>query len=173
MDLEEKLKQSSDLYKTLKEIEEFCKRIWHAPLILWFTSHDVSHSKEIIRLLGQILSPIENTPAFLDEHELFILLASAYLHDIGMQYLKVENISVDKLTSGEYEIIRKRHAEESYNIILKRVQESLRRDDFHFLKLKKNIYQLLHGFPKVMRPNFLKRHCNIFEKTLLHLLIDL
>ena len=131
MDLEEKLKQSPDLYRTLKEIEEFCKRIWRAPLLSWFTSHDVSHSKEIIHLLGQILLPIENTAASLTEHELFILLASAYLHDIGMQYLKVEDISVDKLNSDEYEIIRKRHAEESYNIILKNVQESLHMDDFH------------------------------------------
>ncbi len=93
MDLEEKLKQSSDLSKTLKDIEEFCKRIWRVPLISWFTSHDVSHSKEIIHLLGQILSPIENTSASLTEHELFILLASAYLHDIsqiGMPHVPVE-----------------------------------------------------------------------------------
>jgi len=136
MDLEEKLKQSSDLYKSLKEIEEFCNKTWRAPLLPWFTNHDVLHSKEIIHLLGQILSPIENTPASLTEHELFILLASAYLHDIGMQYLKVENISVDKLNSDEYEIIRKRHAEESYNIILKSVQKSLDRDDFHLPEIE-------------------------------------
>ena len=138
MDLEEKLKQSPDLSKTLKEIETFCIDTWRAPLLPWFTSHDVSHSKEIIHLLGQILSPIEDTPACLNEHELFILLASAYLHDIGMQYLKVKDISIDKLTSDEYEIIRKRHAEESYNIILKIVQKSLDRDDFHPPKIKED-----------------------------------
>src|SRR5574342_905552 len=97
MDLEEKLKRSPVLDKTLREIETFCIDTWRAPLLHWFTSHDVSHSKEIMHLLGQILSPLENTPASLNEHELFILLASAYLHDIGMQYLKVEDIWIDRL----------------------------------------------------------------------------
>ena len=161
MDLEEKLKQSSDLYKTLKEIEEFCKRIWRVPLLSWFTSHDVSHSKEIIHLLGQILLPIENTAASLTEHELFILLASAYLHDIGMQYLKVEDISVDKLNSDEYEIIRKRHAEESYNIILKSVQESLHRDDFHPPEIEEEYLPVIAWVSKGHATEF-------FEETLQH-----
>ena len=46
MDLEEKLKQSSDLYKTLKEIEEFCNKIWRVPHLPWVASHDVSHSRK-------------------------------------------------------------------------------------------------------------------------------
>ena len=161
MDLEEKLKQSSDLYKSLKEIEEFCNKTWRAPLLPWFTNHDVLHSKEIIHLLGQILSPIENTPASLTEHELFILLASAYLHDIGMQYLKVENISVDKLNSDEYEIIRKRHAEESYNIILKSVQESLYRDDFHPPEIEEEYLPVIAWVSKGHATEF-------FEETLQH-----
>ena len=101
------------------------------------------------------------------------MLASAYLHDIGMQYLKVDNISVDKLTSDEYEIIRKRHAEESYNIILKRVQESLRRDDFHLPEIKEEYLPVIAWVSKGHATEFLKRQYNIFEKTLLHLLIDL
>lgn len=165
MDLEEKLKQSPDLDKTLKEIEEFCNKTWHAPLLPWFTSHDVSHTKEIIRLLGQILSPIENTPAFLDEHELFILLASAYLHDIGMQYLKIENISVDKLTFGEYEIIRKRHAEESYNIILKRVQKSLVRDDFHPPEIEEEYLPIIAWVSKGHATEFFEETIQYFQEN--------
>ncbi len=165
MDLEEKLKQSPDLYRTLKEIEEFCKRIWRAPLLPWFTSHDVSHSKEIIHLLGQILSPIENTSASLTEHELFILLASAYLHDIGMQYLKVENISVDKLTSDEYETIRKRHAEESYNIILKRVQKSLVRDDFHPPEIEEEYLPVIAWVSKGHATEFFEETIQYFHEN--------
>ncbi|HET6514168.1 MAG TPA: hypothetical protein VFG09_03340 [Thermodesulfovibrionales bacterium] len=48
-----------------------------------------------------------------------------------MQFLKVDDISIDRLTEKEYEEIRRRHADASYNIILKRVQPYLTRDDFH------------------------------------------
>jgi hypothetical protein len=34
--------------------------------------------------------------------------------------MKVDNISIDELTSDEYDVIRKELAEESFNIILKR-----------------------------------------------------
>ena len=165
MDLEEKLKRSSDLYKSLKEIEEFCNKTWHAPLLPWFTRHDVSHSKEIIHLLGQILSPIENTPACLNEHELFVLLASAYLHDIGMQYLKVENVSVDKLTSDEYEIIRKRHAEESCKIILKSVQKSLVRDDFHLPEIEEEYLPVIAWVSKGHATEFFEETIQYFQEN--------
>lgn len=133
MDLEEKLKSSKspELFSCLEDIKKFCNEIWKVPLLPWFTSHTCKHSSEVVHLLGQLLNPLENHFQFLNDYELFILLASAYLHDIGMQSLKVDDISVDKLTVKEYSLIRKRHAEESYNIILKRVMKLLERDDFH------------------------------------------
>ena len=65
------------------------------------------------------------------KHELFVLLALAYLHDIGMQFLKWEDIPIDKLTEKEYDEVRKKHAELSSEIILKGVAKSIDRDDFH------------------------------------------
>ena len=103
MDLEEKLKIANpDLFSSLEDIRKSCAEIWKDRLLPWFTNHNCDHSKEIIYLLGQILKPIEDNPAFLNDHELFILLASAYLHDIGMQLLKVNDISIDRLTETEY-----------------------------------------------------------------------
>jgi len=131
MDLIEKLKPCSELSESLESIKRWCLKVWENPLLPWFTNHDVKHSEEIIHLLGQILEPIEESNIFLNEHELFILLASAYLHDIGMQYLKVDNKAIENLTQDEYNKIRKNHAAESYEIILTNIEKKVLRDNFH------------------------------------------
>jgi len=131
MDLIEKLKPCSELSESLESIKRWCLKVWESPLLPWFTNHDVKHSEEIIHLLGQILKPIEENDIFLNEHELFILLASAYLHDIGMQYVKVDNKAIENLTQDEYNQIRKNHAAKSYEIILTNIKEEVGRDDFH------------------------------------------
>jgi len=100
MNLEDKLKSNSELSSCLDEIVKSCNKIWDNIQLPWFTKHDVSHSKEIIHLLGQILAPIEDTSQKLNEHELFILLASAYLHDIGMQNLKIDDITRTEKNNG-------------------------------------------------------------------------
>ncbi len=131
VDLEQILKNKNEsLYYVLKDIEKCSIQIWNDRLLPWFTNHNVGHSKEIIHILGQIVSPLISNDDFLSDHELFILLASAYLHDIGMQNLKIEQISIEQLTEKEYNQIRKRHAEESYNIILSKTK-LVGRDDFH------------------------------------------
>jgi len=138
MDLEQKLKSlSSELSDCLRDIKKSCTEIWKNPLLVWFTNHDVKHSEEISYLLGQILEPLENDSKFLNEHELFILLASVYLHDIGMQFFKIEGKTINELTEKEYDEIRIRHAQASYDIILKRVGDYVKRDDFHL----PNIYE--------------------------------
>ena len=120
------------LFSDLLAVEKFCEGVWgKSTLLPWFTKHDLDHSDEIIFLLDQLLKPLQNKNDFLNEHELFVLLASAYLHDIGMQFLKLEGISIEKLTEKEYNEVRKKHAELSSNIILKKVKLSLDRDDFH------------------------------------------
>lgn len=84
MDLEAiLLSKNPDLFSSLQDIKKFCSDTWADKLLPWFTKHDGDHSKEIVHLLAQILKPLENHSQFLNEHELFALLASAYLHDIG------------------------------------------------------------------------------------------
>lgn len=131
MDLIEKLKPHPELAESLESIKRWCLKVWENPLLPWFTNHDVKHSEEIIHLLGQILEPIEKSGFFLDEHELFILLASAYLHDIGMQHIKVDNKAIENLNQDVYNEIRKNHATKSYEIILTNIKEKVERDDFH------------------------------------------
>ena len=132
MDLSQALRESDrKLFDDLQAIKRFSFEIWKDRLLPWFTNHNTEHSEEIIFLLGQLLEPLKATDQFLNTHELFVLLASSYLHDIGMQYLKIEDISVDRLTEKEHVQIRKRHAQESYNIVLKIVGSSLDMDDFH------------------------------------------
>lgn len=131
MDLVKRLEtKNPSLHNCLQDIKKFCLARWKIPYLSWFTNHDVEHSEEVIHLLGQILKPIENQESFLSEHELFVLLASAYLHDIGMQSLKLDGTPIDELTDKQYIEIRKRHAQESFNVILKRVM-TVERDDFH------------------------------------------
>ena len=121
----------SDLFSDLQDIEKFCEGVWKSKLLPWFTNHNPDHSRELIFILDQLLTPLEGGKAFLTKHELFVLLASAYLHDIGMQFLKWEDIPIDKLTEKEYDEVRKKHAKLSSEIILKRVAKSVDRDDFH------------------------------------------
>ncbi|MBI3813494.1 MAG: HD domain-containing protein [Nitrospinae bacterium] len=164
MDLKEKLKSpNSILYNSLTGIEKFCEDCWKDRLLPWFTNHNYEHSEEVIHLLGQILKPIENHSEFLNENELFILLASAYLHDIGMQYLKIEEKVIDSLTKEDYNLIRKRHAEESYNIIRKPVQKILERDDFHLPKIEETYLPSIALVSKGHSTDFFDEAINEFK----------
>jgi hypothetical protein len=105
----------------LNEIERKIKKIWSNPLLPWFTNHGLSHSEQIISNANQIISYLSKYNNFsLNEDEIFIFLASAYLHDIGMQFLNVDEISIEDLTDNEYEKIRKKHALKSEELILKK-----------------------------------------------------
>ncbi len=80
-------KLDSNLKSKFETIERAASKIWETQKIQHFTKHGIRHSKNIIRILNLILGDMnmrtmENK---LSQHEIFILLASAYLHDIGMQ----------------------------------------------------------------------------------------
>jgi len=64
--------------------------IWQAPQHKDFTDHKPEgHSRRIIAILNSLCSEMmEKKDKRLSIQEIFILLASAYLHDIGMQYNK-------------------------------------------------------------------------------------
>jgi len=115
---------SPELSRRLNGVIKAVNEIWRIPRLHWYTDHGVAHSARIIGLLGQILSPLYSDRfAYHDEYpclsayELYVLLAACYLHDIGMQYLKVESLSVDELTPRDYEKIRKLHPVRSFELI--------------------------------------------------------
>ncbi|MGR3176500.1 MAG: tetratricopeptide repeat protein [Candidatus Anammoxibacter sp.] len=165
MDLEQKLKSFNELSSCLDDIKKSCNKIWENIQLPWFTKHDISHSEEIIHLLGQILIPIEGTDQELTEHELFILLASAYLHDIGMQNLKIDDIPREEFTSKHYETIRKSHAQQSHDIILKGVNEVTKRDDFHLPIIKDDYLPIIANVSKGHATDFFDETIEYFQQN--------
>lgn len=68
-----------------------------------YTSHDIKHSELVITRLDTIIS--DNLKEKLDEYEIFFLLCSAYLHDVGMANLK----HIKDYCGDNADIIRENH----------------------------------------------------------------
>jgi hypothetical protein len=75
---------NSSYLKFLIEIENVSKDIWTTDIkiIKYYTDHGIEHSYRIINYIFEIL---KNKNVTLSEGDYFILFASAFLHDIGMQ----------------------------------------------------------------------------------------
>lgn len=114
-----------NLYKKLEQVIKSCEKIWEYPYLFWFTDHGTLHSQKVIEHIEDIIEPFWGDPNFLTPEEVYTLCASAYLHDVGMQYLKWENngvlISINRLTKENYDAIRKKHAEKSFELIKQRL----------------------------------------------------
>ena len=114
------MKNPENLETCLNSIKIAAERIWKSPKLIHYTNHDVNHSEIIIELLDKIL---EKTPNLLNEHERFVLHASAYLHDIGMQSARHAGLpEKSQYTLEDMEIIRAKHHESSEKMILESVQ---------------------------------------------------
>ena len=94
----------------LLNIEQNVSKAWEGGLILrHYTKHGIEHSENIITYLGKILETHAN---LLNTYERFVLLASAYLHDIGMQfpaYAGLPRKAENEYTDEELEKIRENH----------------------------------------------------------------
>jgi hypothetical protein len=121
---------ANDLAEQLHAVRAASRKAWVPVLLQWFTDHtSEGHSRRIIEHLGEILAADGNgrcEPA-LTRDELFVLLASAYLHDVGMQDGVVEGISIDCHSPAQWDLVRRRHPRRSREIITKTVAPS--RDD--------------------------------------------
>jgi HD superfamily phosphodiesterase len=79
----------------------------------------LDHSKRIIEIFGKLLQGHSN---LLNKHEIFILLASAYLHDIGMQSPRHAGLpDKSEYTIEDLEKVREKHHEASAQIIIESV----------------------------------------------------
>lgn len=77
--------KDQELKKSLKDIRDFAEDFWTADNVVSdFTDHGIKHSNRLIVYSYQILQSEENNKK-LNEIETYLLLASIYLHDIGMQ----------------------------------------------------------------------------------------
>jgi formylglycine-generating enzyme required for sulfatase activity len=104
-----------DRRRALENIREAVARIWARPLHHYFTDHAVTHSERIITLLDGLTACMMETDKRLSSAESFILLAAAYLHDIGMQD--------GRFAGGDLERIRDLHNEQTAEMIYKAFED--------------------------------------------------
>ena len=107
-----------DFITHLNTIESAAKEILSQQFLQHYTDHTIDHSKRIIEILGKLLT---DYPSLLNEHEKFILIASAYLHDIGMQSPIYAGINKKSYTLKDAEKIRELHHETSAKMIRENV----------------------------------------------------
>jgi len=118
MVLEEKLRQSNVLYFSLyKKLKQWAEAVWDENIVVHEQiKHGTGHSEKIAQYAGIILQNRLQTGT-INPEELFLLDASIYLHDIGMQtgwkeFLEIKG-TMGELTKEERFRIRKKHAETS------------------------------------------------------------
>ena len=118
MVLEEKLRLSNDLYFSLyKKLKQWAAAVWDENIVVHEQiKHGTGHSEKIAQYAGIILQNRLQTGT-INPEELFLLDASIYLHDIGMQtgwkeFLEIKG-TMGELTKEERFRIRKKHAETS------------------------------------------------------------
>lgn len=63
-------------------------------LLPHFTDHSVGHSDRLLRLIGELVAPIQNGELALTQDELVLLYSACYLHDIGLQYERAHLLGV-------------------------------------------------------------------------------
>ena len=100
---------STDQRREIENIRAAAERIWARPLHRYYTDHTISHSERIITRLDGLTAGMMATDKRLNRTEIFILLAAAYLHDIGMQN--------ERFAGGDLEQIREEHNEQSAEMI--------------------------------------------------------
>src|SRR5439155_8475158 len=120
-----------DLSSRLERVCRSAEAIWNEQRLAWFTDHRArTHSRRIISHLGVLVDHLQTTSAKLTPHELYVLLAATYLHDIGMQDFRVPGRGgVEQYTEVDYENIREAHPARGRELIIARTLER-DRDEF-------------------------------------------
>lgn len=139
---------TDSLRADLNRIKESAKRLL-SESIGHYTDHTIEHSERIIKILNCLLVKLmEHNPTNdpydlqpLNEHEIFILLAACYLHDVGMHYKKeTENL----------EEIREEHHIYSYYMIVNSVKDPQHNYNFNIPeKYVDNIAEVSQGHRKI------------------------
>jgi hypothetical protein len=95
----------------LGQVRYAAEAILSAPQHRWYTDHTIGHSDRIIEKLEDLTAGMmRNKNTRLSPAEMYILLAAAYLHDIGMQ--------AEQNADADLEKIRERHHELTAEMIL-------------------------------------------------------
>ena len=105
---------TENLSRAVGNVCEAALEIWSVPKHAYYTDHSVTHSDRLITKLDELTRGVMHSAQPLSGSEIYILLAAAYLHDIGMQNERSEG--------GDLESIRKVHEEISYQMIVGSLQ---------------------------------------------------
>ena len=133
-----RINEKYDFYEIYENIKRSVQKIWQHPRLDWFTDHGVEHSERIIfhlnRLSKDLLQdPNSGIPEYgLVPSEVFLLLASAWIHDVGMQDLTdLNGLSVDQMDDeNAWDYVRKRHPQRSYDIVMDHAAGSQENNEF-------------------------------------------
>lgn len=105
MDLKSWLKRENNEWPpTVDSVRKAAKIIWERPLHRYYTDHSVSHSERIIEKLNDLTKGPKNSTHLISMTEMYILLAAAYLHDIGMQDERFRNGDLEQIRSQHHEL---------------------------------------------------------------------
>lgn len=106
------------------------------------TKHDITHSKYLINVLNDIIP--DKIKSSMNEFEIYFLLYSVYLHDVGMcelkEYIEDKNIKNYKTKDGLKNYIRENHHIRS-KIFVTTNFKTLQIDDPHQAKIIGDICQ--------------------------------
>lgn len=121
-----------------------------------FTNHGLEHSDRMVKNLKELINDnlLSTEKIRLSENELFILILSIYLHDIGMHITKAHDITknICDLEKEDFISIRDNHGEISAKIL----EESIRK--------KEDIYGIKINFNKPLIKTFSKFVCQVISK---------
>lgn len=107
-----------NLSRAVGNVRESAVKIWAAPKHKYYTDHTVAHSERIIAKLNGLTAGVMHSEKPMSKHELYILLAAIFLHDIGMQNECFEG--------GDLEKIREVHEKITYEMIMNSIKDSKR-----------------------------------------------
>jgi hypothetical protein len=113
--LEEKLcSENTSLWERLQRIKTAAAEFWKEKKLRWYTDHGIEHSRSILDMIERMLHPMN---VMLSAEELYILISASYLHDIGMQDLRISGAE-GALNAEQEKIVRRTHPERSVDLIL-------------------------------------------------------
>ncbi len=78
---------NSDLGTKFDRIYDEALEIWNSEPLPKYTTHGRDHMKQVEKNLDDLTRPLQNSSKRLSEDEIFVLLAGACLHDIGMHHI--------------------------------------------------------------------------------------